>query len=161
MSNIIVFIQRHGSPDAEEVEIALSAPFAELITASKASGIREDVLIFVDECEVPIGKEVLVEHSGAKHGSRVHVSHCRHVEVTVHYQEKTEMHRFAPGTKVHRVKQWAVHTFKLAETDATEHVLQICGGTGRPAGDTPLHTLLAHGSCALCFDLVPEKRVEG
>ena len=161
MSKIVVFLQRHGSAEAEELETAAAATLAELLAASKASGVPDDVLIFIDEREEPVGKELCIEHSGAKHGSRVHVSHCRSVEVTVHYQEKTEVHRFPPGAKVHRVKQWAVHKFKLAETDATEHVLQICGGTERPAGDTPLHTLLAHGSCALCFDLVPEKRVEG
>jgi hypothetical protein len=161
MSNIIVFLQQHGSAEVEELEIAISATVAELLAASKAEGVREQALIFVDEGEEPVGKEVHVEHSGAKQGSRVHVSRCRHVEVTVHYQEKTEAHRFPPGAKVHRVKQWAVHKFRLAETDATEHVLQICGGTERPAGDTPLHTLLKPDTCALCFDLVPEKRIEG
>jgi hypothetical protein len=161
MSNIVVFLQQHGSPAAEELEIALAATLAELLAASKAAGVQEDVLIFIDEHEEPLGKETCIEHSGAKHGSRVHVSHCRNVEVTLHYQEKTIIHRFPPGAKVHRVKQWAVHHFKLAETDAAEHVLQICGGTERPSGDTPLHTLLAHRSCSLCFDLVPEKRVEG
>lgn len=161
MSNIIVFVQEHGVADAEELEIALSATFAELLAASKGRGPRDEILIFVDEAEEPVGMEVLIEHSGAKHGSRVHVSRCRHVEVTVHYEEKTEKHPFPPGAKVHRVKQWAVHKFKLAETDAAEHVLQICGGTERASGGTPLHALLTPGSCALCFDLVPEKRVEG
>lgn len=161
MSNIIVFIQRHGSRDAEEREIALSARLSELLEGFGATGPNDEVLIFVDEREEPFGREVCIADTGARHGSRMHVSRCRHVEVTAHYQERTETHRFAPGTKVHRVKQWAVRTFKLAETDATEHVLQLCGSTERPAGDTPLHTLLAHGSCDLCFDLVPEKRVEG
>ncbi len=161
MSNVIVFLQQHGSSHAEELEIALSSTLAELIAASKIKSLGDDVLIFIDERDEPLGRDVRLEHCGAKHGSRIHASRCRHVDVTVHYQERTETHRFAPGAKVHRVKQWAVHEFKLAETDAIEHVLQICGGTERPAGDTPLHTLLAHGSCALCFDLVPEKRVEG
>jgi hypothetical protein len=161
MSNIIVFLQQHGSVEAKELEIALSARLPEVLAASGAPGLGDDVLIFVDEHEEPVGRDVCIGDTGAKHGSRLHVSRCRHVEVTVHYQERTETHRFAPGAKVHRVKQWAVQKFKLAETDATEHVLQICSSAERPAGDTPLHTLLAHGSCALCFDLVPEKRVEG
>jgi hypothetical protein len=160
MSKITVFLQQHGSAEVEEMEIALSATLVELL-AAKGKGFREEALIFVDEGEEPVDNELLVEHSGAKQGSRVHVSHCRHVEVTVHYQENTETHRFAPGVKVHRAKHWAVHKFKLAETDGAEHVLQLCGGSERPAGNTPLHTLLKHSSCALCFDLVPEKRVEG
>ena len=42
-----------------------------------------------------------------------------------------------------------------------EHVLQICNSKERPSSDTPL-AALAHGcGCNVCFDLVPEKRVEG
>lgn len=161
MSTIVLFVQEHGAADAKEVEIALAASFADLLGATAGPEQRDEVLIFVDEAEEPVGIDVLVEQSGAVHGSRVHVSRCRDVEVTVHYQDKTEGRRFPPGAKVHRVKHWAVHKFGLARTDAAEHVLQICGGTERPSGGTPLHTLLAPGSCALCFDLVPEKRVEG
>jgi hypothetical protein len=58
------------------------------------------------------------------------------------------------------VKAWAVREFHLDHKDAAEHVLQLCESAERPSGDTPLHTLL-HGGCALCFNLVPEKRVEG
>lgn len=161
MSNIIVFLHQSGAAGAEELEIALAATFGELLTASKSQGVEGEAVIFVDEAEEPCGTDIRIEHGGVKHGSRIHVSRCRHIEVTVHYQDKTEMRRFAPGAKVHRVKHWAVHEFKLAHTDAAEHVLQICGGTDRPAGDTPLHTLLKPNSCALCFDLVPEKRIEG
>ena len=42
-----------------------------------------------------------------------------------------------------------------------EEVLQICKSTKRPAADTPLHELVERRACSLCFDLVPEKRVEG
>jgi hypothetical protein len=61
---------------------------------------------------------------------------------------------------VRAVKVWSVKQFGLDHKDAAEHVLQRCGSTDRPPSDTPLHTLL-EGDCALCFDLVPEKRVEG
>jgi hypothetical protein len=161
MSNIVVFLHQHGSADAEELEIALAATVGELLAASKAANAPAEAVIFVDEAEEPVGRDIRIEHGGLKHGSRVHVSRCRHVEVTAHFQDKTEMHRFPPGAKVHRVKHWTAHKFKLAHTDAAEHVLQICGSTERPSGDTPLHTLLKPNTCALCFDLVPEKRIEG
>jgi hypothetical protein len=54
-----------------------------------------------------------------------------------------------------------VHKFGLNPKDAAEHVLQLCGSTKRPVTDTPLNELLAKHECALCFDLIPEKRVEG
>jgi hypothetical protein len=40
-------------------------------------------------------------------------------------------------------------------------VLQICNSADRPPSDTPLHQLVHGHDCSLCFDLVPEKRVEG
>jgi hypothetical protein len=161
MSNIVVFLHQNGAVDAEELEVALAATYGELLAASKTQAQHVEAVIFVDEAEEPVGMDVRIEQGGAKHGSRIHVSRCHRIEVTVHYEDKTEIHRFAPGAKAHRVKHWAVHMFKLAHTDAAEHVLQICNGTDRPSGDTPLHTLLKPDSCALCFDLVPEKRIEG
>jgi hypothetical protein len=59
------------------------------------------------------------------------------------------------------VKAWAAQTFKLSAKDAAEHVLQLCNSTDRPPSDTPLHQLVHGHGCELCFDLVPEKRVEG
>jgi hypothetical protein len=98
---------------------------------------------------------------GLKHGGRVHVSRCKRVATTVHYLDKTAERAFAPGARVHGVKEWAVHTFKINPKDAAEHVLQVCKSTARPSPDTPLHELVGGHDCTLCFDLVPEKRVEG
>jgi hypothetical protein len=70
-------------------------------------------------------------------------------------------HDFVPGACVRAVKEFAVHKFGLIPKDAAEHVLQICGSTNCPATDTPLNEFLSKHECALCFDLVPEKRVEG
>lgn len=96
-----------------------------------------------------------------KRGCRIHVSKCRKIKVTVHYLEKTEERTFAPGARVKKVKAWAVETFKLNHHDAAEHVLQLCNSMDRPAADTPLHELTKAPVCSVCFDLVPEKRVEG
>ena len=59
------------------------------------------------------------------------------------------------------MKEWAARTFKMDPKDAAEHVLQICKSTERPASNTPLQQLVQGHTCAVCFDLVPEKRVEG
>jgi hypothetical protein len=59
------------------------------------------------------------------------------------------------------VKEWAVHKFELNPKDAAEHVLQLCQSTDRPSTDTPLLQLVGDHACTLCFDLVPDKRVEG
>ena len=96
-----------------------------------------------------------------KRGAKLHLTKCRKVDVTIHYLEKTAKHRFAPGARVRRVKAWSVDHFKLAERDAAEHVLQVCGSSDRPPTDTPLHKLAKDGHCELCFDFVPDIRVEG
>ena len=99
---------------------------------------------------------------GLKHGSRVHVTRCHRIKTTVHFLDKTAEHEFPPGARVRAVKEWAVHTFKLSPKDAAEHVLQLCNSTERPPSDTPLAPTRRMATAAtLCFDLVPEKRVEG
>jgi hypothetical protein len=51
--------------------------------------------------------------------------------------------------------------FNLPEIDATEHALQVCGSATRPDADTHIGALVSAQGCALCFDLVAKRRVEG
>lgn len=96
-----------------------------------------------------------------KHGSRIHLARCRRIKTTIHFMAQTIEREFAPGARVRAVKAWAAHELKISPTDAAEHVLQLCGSTDRPPGDTPLHELARGHHCEVCFDFVPEKRVEG
>ena len=123
--------------------------------------VSAELFVFIDEAEEPIGREGNRPVPGIKHGSRVHIAHCRRIKTTVNFVERTVQRDFSPGARVRRVKAWAVEEFKLNQKDGAEHVLQICNSTERPASDTPLHALVQRPDCALCFDLVPEKRVEG
>jgi hypothetical protein len=163
MSNPIVFIQVHGRPGIIEAELSEAVALGELHDILKGAGVQLDAetFIFVDEADQPQHGERHHRIECLKHGSRVHVSRCRRIRTTVHFLEKTAEHEFSPGTRVRAVKEWAVHTFKLSPKDAVEHVLQICNSTKRPSSDTPLHELTQGHACVLCFDLVPEKRVEG
>ena len=102
------------------------------------------------------------EHLGhVKGGSRIHVSRCKRIKTTVHFAHQTVEREFAPGIRVRAVKAWAVHELKMDPRDAAEHVLQLCGSTERPSTDTPLIQLVHGHGCEVCFDLVPDKRVEG
>jgi len=163
MSKIVIFIQVQGRPGILESELSEAATLGELHDALALLGIPVDAetFVFIDEAEEHQRGERHHPVNGLKHGARVHVSRCRRIKTTVHYLERTAEHEFAPGRRVRAVKEWAVHTFKLSPTDAAEHVLQICNSTKRPASDTPLHELVEGYGCQLCFDLVPEKRVEG
>lgn len=162
MKKATVFICVQGRPGIIEAELPLTASLEDIHGLLKDHNvdIDEDLTIFVDEQEdhEKHGKEPI---KGLKHGSHIHATRCKKIKVTVHYLDKTVEHEFAPGVRVRAVKQWAVHKLKLNPTDAGEHVLQLCNTTTQPPTDTPLGGLVQGHSCELCFDLVPEKRVEG
>lgn len=177
MSTLIVFIQVHGRPGVLEAQLPAAATVGELHDALAASGVQLDAetFVFIDEAEGHLGGERHEPVHGLKHGCRIHICLCKHIRTTVHYLEKTAERDFPPGARVRRVKEWAVHRFELNPKDAAEHVLQLCKSTERPSSDTPLQQLVTdqghedghhhgHGhdhACTLCFDLVPDKRVEG
>lgn len=163
MSKIIVFVQLHGRAEILETELAAAATVGELHDALAAAGVNVDTetFVFIDEDEDQLDGERHKPIHGLKHGARIHVGRCHRIKTTVHYLEQTAEHPFPPGARVRAVKRWAVEKFRLDPKDAAEHVLQICNGTERPSSDTPLHQLVRGHDCAVCFDLVPEKRVEG
>lgn len=163
MSKQIVFIQVHGRPGILEAELSEAATLGELHDVLIAAAVQVDAetCIFVDEADQHQHGERHQPMHHLKHGSRIHVSRCKRIKTTVHFLEKADEHEFPPGARVRAVKEWAVHKFGLNPKDAAEHVLQICNSTKRPASDTPLHELTDGCGCGLCFDLVPEKRVEG
>jgi hypothetical protein len=163
MTKLIVFVQVHGRAGVIEAELSASPTLAELSDALAAAGVGLDAdsLIFINEAEDPVtcGRHDPVP--GLRHGCRVHVGRCKRVKVTVNYLEKTAGRDFPPGVRIRAVKEWAVHTFALNPKDAAEHVLQLCQSTDRPPSDTPVLGLVGACGCAVCLDLVPDKRVEG
>lgn len=163
MSKIIVFIQAQERPGVLEAELAEGASIGILRDALSKAGVTLDAetVIFIDEAEDHLQGEHHEPARGLKHGSRVHVCRCHRIKTIVHFLDKTAEHSFAPGTRVRAVKAWAVHHFKMDPKDAAEHVLQICNAADRPPTDTPLQQLVRGHDCDVCFDLVPEKRVEG
>lgn len=183
MSKTIVFIQVHGQPGIAEAELSPAGTVGDLHDALGAAGVTVDpeVFIFVDDAADHVRGAWGDRVPGLKHGCRIHMSRCPRITATINFMEKSAEHPFAPGARLRAVKEWAVDKFKMNPTDAGEHVLQLCNSTDRPASDTPLHQLLKtggcngggapgkgqgnghghHPHCTLCFDLVPEKRVEG
>lgn len=158
----IIFIQSHDRTGIIEAALKEDATLGDLHDALAAAGVTidADTFIFIDEAEEHLHGERHHPLLDIKRGARIHVTRCKRIKATVHFLDKTEDHKFPPGARVRAVKAQAVHAFHMAPKDAADHVLQLCGSTERPASDTPLHEL-ARGNCAVGFDLVPEKRVEG
>ena len=163
MSKVIIFIHVNGRPDILQAELSADCVLGELHDALAAAGvaISDETLIFIDETEEHLHRHRHEKVPGLKHGARVHVTRCRRIKAKVHFLEKTDEREFPPGARVRAVKAWAVHAFHLSPKDAAEHVLQLCNSDKRPATDTPLNQLVDGHHCEVCFDLVPEKRVEG
>lgn len=163
MTTTVVFIQVQGLPGIIEAKLGAAATIGEVLAAIAAAGVAIDneTFLFVDEAEDYLRGEHHEPAHGVKHGCRIHVSRCKRIRTTVHFLDKTESREFTPGRRVRAVKAHAVEVFHLAPKDAAEHVLQLCKSSKRPTSDTPLHALTDHHTCAVCFDLVPEKRVEG
>jgi hypothetical protein len=163
MSELILFVQVHGQPGIAEMAISAMATADEIHRALEAAGIEidDEIAVFIDESDEPLPRDHKGQIEGLKTGARIHVTRCKKVKVTVHFQHKTIERAFSPGSRVRAVKHWAVHELKINPIDAGEHVLQLCNSTKQPPTDTPLAELTDGHACAVCFDLVPEKRVEG
>lgn len=163
MPQNILFVQIQGDTRIKEVTVPENVTQAELHTALSSAGVpvSSEFFVFLDEAEEHICHEGNGSVPGIKHGGRVHVTRCHRTEATVHFLNQTIERKFPPGARVRTVKMWAVREFHIDHKDAAEHVLQICNSHERPASDTPLHTLIQGHDCSVCFDLVPEKRVEG
>ena len=163
MSKTTIFIQAKGKLGVTEAEITIPATVRDLHEAIKTHRIDFDKELeaFVDEADNPVPHDAKATVEALRHGSRVHVTHCKKINVTVHYMHRAIDRAFAPGTRVRTIKQWAVRELKLHPTDAGEHVLQLCNSTTQPPTDSALAELVSGQSCDICFDLVPEKRVEG
>ena len=163
MSKATVFIQVQDRPGIVEAEVPIPATVDDIRRALKHAGIEfdKDTAVFIDESEEPLKHDDTQPVEALKPGCRIHVTRCRKIEVTIHYLDKSIDRAFPPGTRVRAVKQWAVRELKINPTDAGEHVLQLCNSTRQPATDTPLAELTDGRTCSVCFDFVPEKRVEG
>lgn len=114
-----------------------------------------------EDAHEPTDPSRLVGELGIRRGGHVHCHRCRRVAVTVHYQQHTARRRFSPAATVGTATSWAHHRFKITDTDKVNFVLQVCDSDRRPRPDEHLGELVHAPDCKLCFDLVPEKKIEG
>jgi hypothetical protein len=163
MTAIDVFYQGEGLREIEHIEVDPDHNFSMLkAVLVEKHGLATDVLVFLEDSDEPVNEVLMVREHAGRVGVKVHLHRCRHVEVSVTFNNETVHHRFGPGTTVARVKVWAAeHKFKMSPEEASEHVLQIKGTHDRPAPGTHLGTLAACPTCMVAFDLVPDQRVNG
>ncbi len=139
---------------------------------------RPDLLVFVgqpqsalaqpdadvddaEDVHEPADAAITLAGLGIHRSGHVHCHRCHHVAVTVYYKNHEVRRRFSPATTVAAVTAWARHRFKLADADAEKLILQICDSDRRPRPEEHLGELVHAPDCRLCFDLVPEQKIEG
>jgi hypothetical protein len=171
MKPIDVFVQ---GEEIAEILVGHAAPIHSLaeVLANLERPVPqgESLLIFVEDMHAPLDpgttvEELLplcVDEEAIVVPLRLHLSRCRHVEVSARFNGEGAKRRFPPGATIGRVRHWAARrAFGLSPRDAAEHVLQIQGTQKRPDRDIHIGTLTAGTTCSVAFDLVPRKRVEG
>jgi hypothetical protein len=166
MAGIQIFIQAEGVRDIRMLDVPRNASVRDVVTAAAAQGFLAaadgKAAVFAEDVDEALPLDATLEAAGIGHRGSVHVHRCRKVAVSVHFNG-TKSRTFAPGTTVHRVKEWAVSKqgFNLSPVDAAEHVLQVTGTNDRPDEDVHIGTLVSVPNCALELDLVAKVRVEG
>ena len=171
MKSINIFLQGHGVADIAVLNASPDDTIAEVIAKSgHADAEQVDLLIFLEDIAGAIDRDAVVEEllplaadDDVVGPLRLHCSRCRKIDVVVRFNGEETKRHFPPSSTVERVRRWAARrAFKLSPCDAAEHVLQIQGKTTRPDRDAHIGAL-TEGSktCAVAFDLVPSKRVEG
>src|SRR5262245_8966668 len=121
--NTIVFVQVHGKDGLVEAELPEGLTFEQMRSVLDDLGIEldKDTFVFLDDDEEPLEGKRKEPLPPIARGARIHVSKCRRIKVTVHFLHMTEERAFSPGTRVKKVKAWAVEKFKLDGNGAAEH----------------------------------------
>lgn len=170
MAGLQIFVQAEGAREIRALELPAQTTVRELVEAAKAQGLAAEgegkghtISVYAEDRDEALSLDATLEAAGLGNQSSVHLSRCKKVAVTVHYNGKQRSESFGPGVPMHRVKQWAVgkQGFDLSSVDAAEHVLQITGTQERPDEDVHVGTLVQPKRCAVEFDLVAKVRVEG
>jgi hypothetical protein len=163
MKFIDLFYQGEGITEIEHLEIEPDATFAAVKNRLRDKhGLALEALLFIEEDEDPAEDSICVKDRAGPKGLKIHVHRCRHVEVTVSFNNETGERRFSPAATVGRVKRWAAEQkFDMTEEEAGEHLLQIAGTHERPAPGTHIGALTDGTICGLAFDLVADERVNG
>ena len=116
MKSIDVFIQ---GGEFAEILVSQAAPIhsiAEILASFEPSlGNREELLVFVEDPHAPLDPETIVEEllplctdeEAILVPLKLHVTRCRHVEVSVRFNGETAKRKFPPSATIGRVHHWA------------------------------------------------------
>src|SRR5688572_2853058 len=109
MPTVQIFLQFEGHPRVELIQLDENATVAELIEAARKAGLPDDrkdgTAVFGHEADTPLDLTLSLKAAGIRDKHRVHVHRCKKVEVTLHFNERTETLSFPPAATVDKVKK--------------------------------------------------------
>lgn len=170
MKPIDIFLQGHGLTDIAVLTANPNETIANILAKLDGTNTKaDDHLVFLEDIAAPLDTDAVIEEllpiapeGDAVGPLRLHLTKCRKVAVVIRFNGEEVKRQFPPSATIARVHRWAARrAFGLSPRDAAEHVLQIQGTTTRPDRDVHIGTLTDGTACAVAFDLVPRKRVEG
>ena len=170
MNQVDIFVQGHGLSDITVLPGKPEDTIAIVLSKlDQAEAKDENLLVFIQDSPCAVDRGVLIEEllplttdDETLGPLCLQVTRCRKIEIVVRFNGENKQRSFPPGTIVERVRRWAAcRAFGLSPRDAAEHVLQLQGTTTWPDRDIHVGTLTDGKTCAVAFDLVPSKRVEG
>lgn len=169
MKSIKIILQCEGAAEVLDGDVEDQLTVSEALAVLGAKDIGQDGrLVFAEDRDGPVDLHTPVQglvpskSEGGVAVVRLHHGRCRHVTINVTFNGVTKSRDFPPVTRVAHVHHWATHNaFEMSQRDAAEHVLELVDSDDRPDPDTQIGTLTSGKLCAVAFDLVPFKRVEG
>jgi hypothetical protein len=159
-----IIVQAAFAKDGLIVKVAedlVAEPLNAAVLAAVPSEHASAELLVFDEADDDPETRQFAEDEQLQHGRVVHVTHCRQVEIVVRYAGRKVERRFAPATRVGRVKRWAAHALGINPSDANELLLQVAGTSIQPTRDQHVGNFVEHGTCNVIFDLVRSYTVNG
>ncbi len=170
MSFINVFVQTENSSEILTGRAAPIHSLGQFLETLDCPGAKQEgALLYLEDGYACLDDALRLEDllplckdNNAFEPLRIHVSRCKKVEVEVRFNGQRATRSFLPGATIARVHHWAARrAFEMSACDAAEHVLQLHGSDTQPDRDVHIGSLTSCSECAVSFDLVPRKRVEG
>lgn len=158
-----VFVVAEGKADPIEIDLEGGATVEHLAAeaAERLEFVQDDVLIFIENQDEPLSAVVVIEEI-VPADRCFHAHRCRHVAVSVTYNQKTIAGDFSPATTIGRLREWAIRhdDFKFHENDAACLRLQLPDGTF-PDERAHAGQFAKHPDCGVVFQLAEHKKPQG
>lgn len=163
MDTITLFYQGEGVTAFEDISVSDDATVEVVIARlkEKHGWSGDDWFLFVEDEDSELDLAVILREHQIKHRHRVHVHRCKHIQVTVTYNNESKQHAVSPSTTVGKIKEYFIKLFTIDPVEAPKFALWY-GEPAQIAGDEDhIGKFASHNGCSVSMDLAPKTRPQG